>query len=238
MRFYAVYRALVRAKVALIRLRQPQLSHHVRLREHTTFEHYLALAERLHQPGDAIVIAMTGLSGSGKSTVARCLAETLGGVRVRSDVERKRLFGLAPNAASQDEIYTAEATVRTYARLARCAQAIVSAGLPVVLDAACLRRAERRAFRAEAGRLGVASALVACEAPLDVLRARVAARATRGDDASEAGLAVLERQIAWREVLDQDEQSHAHVIDTACTPEQLEESCAKLGRTVQLAMSR
>jgi hypothetical protein len=238
LRFYAIYRALVRAKVALIRLRQPQLSHHVRLREHTTFEHYLALAERLCQPGDAIVIAMSGLSGSGKSTVARCLAETLGGVRVRSDVERKRLFGLAPNVTSQGDIYTAEATVRTYARLTDCARTIASAGLPVVLDAASLRRDERQAFRAVADRLGIASALVVCEAPLDVLRARVASRATRGDDASEAGLAVLERQIAWREPLDQDEQRHAHVIDTAGTPEQLEESCVQLGRLLQLATSR
>jgi uncharacterized protein len=238
LRFYAVYRALVRAKVALIRLRQPQLSHHVRLREHTTFEHYLALAERLRQPGDAIVIAMTGLSGSGKSTVARCLAETLGGVRVRSDVERKRLFGLVPNAASEGDIYTAEATVRTYARLVECAQSVVSAGLPVVLDAASLRREERRTFRAVADRLGVANALVVCEAPLDVLRARVASRAALGGDASEADLAVLERQIMWREVLDQDEQRHAHVIDTACSPAQLEESCLQLGRKLQLAMQR
>ena len=236
LRFYAVYRALVRAKVALIRQRQPQLSHHVRLREHTSFEHYLALAERLRKSGHAIVIAMTGLSGSGKSTVARCLAETLGGVRVRSDVERKRLFGLAPNAASPGDIYTAEATVRTYARLAECARAIVSAGLPVVLDAAALRREERRAFRAVADRLGVASALVLCDAPLDILRARVASRAARGGDASEADLSVLERQIAWREELDPDERRSVHVIDTARSPEQLEADCVQLGRVLKLAI--
>ena len=228
LRFYAVYRALVRAKVALIRLRQPQLSHHVRLREHTTFEHYLRLAEQLREPGRPAVIAMSGLSGSGKSTVAQCLAECLGGVRVRSDVERKRLFGLAPDAASRGDIYTAEANRRTYVRLAECARSIVGAHVPVVIDAAALRRDERRAFRVVAEQLGVASALVLCEAPVEVLRARVASRAASGGDASEADLAVLERQIGWQEGLDEDERVAAHVIATGRAPAQVEEDCVRL----------
>jgi predicted kinase len=159
-------------------------------------------------------------------------------VSVRSDVERKRLFGLAPNATSQGDIYTAEATARTYARLADCAQAIVSAGLPVVVDAASLHRHERRAFRVLALKLGVASALIACEAPLDVLRARVAARAAAGGDASEADLTVLERQLAWREELDQDEQSDVHVIDTASSLVQVEENCRQLASVLQRTGSR
>ncbi len=96
LRLYAVYRALVRAKIALIRLQQPRVPQHVRLRQHTSFEHYLVLAERLRQPGPRILAVMTGLSGSGKSTVAQSLACALGGVRLRSDVERKRLHGMAP----------------------------------------------------------------------------------------------------------------------------------------------
>ncbi len=144
LRLYAAYRALVRAKVALTRQQQPQVAQPVRLREHTSFEHYLALAERLAKPTRGAIVVMTGLAGSGKSTVARCLAEGIGGVSVRSDIERKRLFGIAPLANSEGAIYTAEATLRTYDRLATLAATIVAAEVPVVVDAACLRRHERR----------------------------------------------------------------------------------------------
>jgi aminoglycoside phosphotransferase family enzyme/predicted kinase len=214
LRFYSVYRALVRAKVALIHLRQPQLPQQVRLREHTSFEHYLALAERLRRPGAPLLIVMTGLSGAGKSTVAQALAERVGGVRIRSDVERKRLYGLAPESKSDGSIYTTEATARTYARLADAARAVAAARVPAIVDAAFLKREERRQFRALAGALGVRHALVACEAPPDVLRARVAGRPL-GADPSEAGVEVLERQFGWREPLDAEERSDATVIDTA-----------------------
>jgi aminoglycoside phosphotransferase family enzyme/predicted kinase len=214
LRFYAVYRALVRAHVALIRLQQPQLAHKERLREHTSFEHYLALAERLHRPATAALVVMTGLSGSGKSMVALRLAERTGGVRVRSDVERKRLFGLAPDAASNGRIYTADATVRTYARLADMARLIIGARVPAIIDAAFLKRAERSRLHLLAAELGVPFALVECQAPLDQLRKRVAARAAAHQDPSEADVSVLERQIAWREPLSDDEQSLATVVET------------------------
>jgi uncharacterized protein len=227
LRFYSVYRALVRAKVALIHIQQPQLPQQVRLREHTSFEHYLALAERLCQPGEPLLIVMTGLSGAGKSTVAQALAERIGGVRIRSDVERKRLYGLAPEARSDGSIYTAEATTHTYARMAEAACAVTTARLPAIVDAAFLRRAERQQFRALAGALGVRHALVVCEAPLDVLRTRVAARAALGADPSEAGVDVLERQIDWREPLGAEELSDATVIDTTTGVRQ-QEGCQSL----------
>jgi hypothetical protein len=215
LRFYSVYRALVRAKVALIRLQQPQVPHQVRLREHTSFEHYLALAERLRRSGAPLLIVMTGLSGAGKSTVAQSLAERVGGIRIRSDVERKRLYGLAPESKSDGSIYTADATARTYVRLAEAARAVAAAGVPAIVDAAFLKREERLQFRALAGELGVHHVLVSCEAPPDVLRARVAARAALGADPSEAGVEVLERQLGWREPLGAQEQADATVIDTS-----------------------
>jgi aminoglycoside phosphotransferase family enzyme/predicted kinase len=228
LRFFAVYRALVRAKVALIRLQQPLLPQQVRLREHTSFEHYLALAERLRTKGAPLLVAMTGLAGAGKSTVAQLLGQALGGVRVRSDVERKRLFGLAPHARTDGRIYTPEANERTYARLAELARMIAAAGVPVVIDAAFLRRDERERFRALAAAIGVRHALIACEAPPEVLRARVAARAQSGGDPSEAGVEVLERQLGWREPLAADELDCATVIDTAVEPAQLRAACDAL----------
>jgi uncharacterized protein len=214
LRFYAVYRALVRAKIALIHLQQPNLPRHTRLREHASFEHYLALAEGLSRPAAPRLIVMYGLSGSGKSTVAQELVGLLGGVRIRSDVERKRLHGLAASAASRGTIYTSEGTARTYARLADAAQAAVDAGVTAIVDAAFLRRAERERFAALAAQLRARHRIVYCDAPPDVLRARVAARSARGGDPSEADLAVLERQFAWAEALDEAELDSMLRVDT------------------------
>lgn len=215
LRFYAVYRALVRAKIALIREQQPHVARHLRLHEHRSFAHYLALAERLTTSRARELVVMCGLSGSGKSTVARHLAETMPAIRVRSDVERKRLFGLAPTARSDGSIYGEDANRATYARLAEVARIVVDAGLAVVVDAAFLRRDERIAFRALAEALGARFTLLVCEAPLEVLRARVAARAAQGSDASEAGVDVLERQLGWWQPLGEDERAAAVRCDTA-----------------------
>jgi aminoglycoside phosphotransferase family enzyme/predicted kinase len=232
LRFYAVYRALVRAKVALIRLQQPQVPQHARLRSHASFEHYLALAERLRQPAAPLLVVMTGLSGAGKSTVAGHLAEGIGGARVRSDIERKRLFGLGALDASGGTIYGAQATARTYDRLAELARTVVQGGFPVLVDAAFLRRDERLRFRALAAALGARHVLVSCEAPADVLRQRIAERAARGADPSEATVEVLERQIGWREVPGDDERDTAVFIDTARDPAAVARASAALAATL------
>lgn len=226
--YYAVYRALVRAEVALIRLRQPELKRQVRLREHTSFEHYLALAERLCQPGARSLVVMTGLSGSGKSAVALELAQRLGGIRVRSDVERKRLFGFAPQDRTEPAVYSTEATARTYDRMAEVARVALLAGVPAVIDGACLRRVERDRFRALAQELDTRFTLVACDAPPDILRARVAARFTAGSDASEADLDVLERQMGWQEPLSPDERGDCIHLDTRADWAAVERRCRSL----------
>jgi hypothetical protein len=231
LRYYAVYRALVRAEVALIRHRQPQLRRQVRLREHTSFEHYLALAERLARPGARVLVAMTGLSGSGKSTVALELAERLEGIRVRSDVERKRLFGFAPQDRTDGGVYSPEATARTYDRMAQVARAALLADVPAVVDGAFLKRVERDRFRALATELGARFTLVSCEAPADVLRARVAARHRAGRDPSEADVEVLDRQIGWQERPAPEEESDCIHVDTTAEWAAIEERCRSLAES-------
>ncbi|MFN9478769.1 MAG: AAA family ATPase [Betaproteobacteria bacterium] len=215
LRYYAVYRALVRARVALIHEHQPGVTRAARVHEYRNFEEHLALAEALAGEPPPVLVATTGMSGSGKSTVALALAERLGGVRVRADVERKRLFGLAPHARSDGAIYSAEATRRTYARLNEVAALAVQARVPAIVDAASLKRAERAEFRALAAAYGARFVLLACEAPAEVLRARVARREQLDSDASEAGVAVLEQQRQWREPLAEDERSSAFTLDTS-----------------------
>ncbi len=214
LRFNEVYRALVRALVG-------------RLRAHGGGEvssiggpDYLRCAEGLastHIAQAPRLMITHGLSGSGKSTVASELLMVAGAIRIRSDVERKRLFGLSPLQRSADhavDIYTPEATRRTFGRLAECARVALHAGYPVIVDAAFLRRDERMAFHALAAEVGVPFSILWCRADEARLRERVVARDAGGKDASEADLAVLERQIATHEPLDAEERTVALEIAT------------------------
>jgi aminoglycoside phosphotransferase family enzyme/predicted kinase len=223
LRFYLVYRALVRAKVACIRVHQQGVPEDERRRGEREHVEYLRLARSLAGDSRRALVLMHGLSGSGKTTVAQVLVEALGAVRVRSDVERKRLVGLDAQARSGSALgaglYAADLTARTYARLAELARAIVEAGYPAVVDAAFLSRAQRAAFAALARELGVPCAIADCQAPEALLRERVAQRERAARDASEAGLAVLEHQLASREPLTGDELRTCVVFDARAEPE-------------------
>jgi aminoglycoside phosphotransferase family enzyme/predicted kinase len=205
LRFYEVYRAMVRGLVERVRSRTAGTA------SQAVRPDYLALARRLAQTagGPARLLITHGLSGSGKSTIAQQLLEFAGAIRVRSDVERKRLFGLAAlqrSAGQALDIYTPEATRRTLDRLKECARTALQAGYPVIVDAAFLRRADRRAFQVLATEAGVPFAILHCRASEPTLRQRVIVRGVDGgNDASEADVNVLERQLAHNEPLDRDE---------------------------------
>ena len=217
LRFYLVYRALVRAKVHLLRARQPRIQRAEKVRLTHAFHQYLRLAARLAEAGSPALLITHGLSGSGKTTATQPLIELLGAIRLRSDLERKRLHGLAPLAASASGpgsgIYAREATTATYRRLAELAQSVLDAGYPVVVDATFLQRDEREAFRALATRLRVPFAILDFEAPEAALRARITGRRARADDASEADLSVIERQLATREPLAPEEMTATVAVD-------------------------
>ena len=216
LRFYLVYRALVRAKVSCLRAHQAGVAARERREIELEYRRHLRLAERLAAPAHAALLIMHGLSGSGKTSIAQNLLETLGAVRLRSDVERRRLFGIAAEARSGSgldaDLYAADASRRTYARLAEHARALLEARYPVIVDAAFLKRAERDRFAELARGAGAHFLIVACTAPAATLRARVAARARAARDASEAGLAVLERQFATEEPLAPDEAGYSMTI--------------------------
>lgn len=219
LRFYMVYRALVRAKVHLMRSRQPHLPRREKTRLSRAFREYLQLAARCAAPGRAALMITHGPSGCGKTTATQPLIELLGAVRIRSDLERKRLHRLAPLAASGSGldagIYTRAAGAATYRRLGALARTIVRAGFPVVIDAAFLERPQRIAFRALAERLEAAFLILDFRAPVPVLRARIARRRARANDASEADVAVLERQLATRDPLTPAETAAALAVDAA-----------------------
>ena len=209
MRFYIVYRALVRAKVARIRGTQPGTSRESRAQAARDYARYLAFARGAATGACGALIVMHGLSGSGKSTAARQLAESLHLVQLRSDVERKRLHGLAPRARTASGlsagVYTTADTERTYVRLADLACHVIAAGYPAIVDAAFLAARHREQFRRLAREVNVPFSIVSCTAPAEVLRQRLALREAQGNDASEAGLAVLEQQRVTCEPLAENE---------------------------------
>ncbi len=166
--FYLTYRAMVRAKVAGIRLGQSDLS--AQEAEHTrqAFGSYLDLAEQYTRPSRPRLLITHGLSGSGKTFATQPLVDATGVIRLRSDVERKRLFGLAPlersSSRSDVDLYAPDSTQRTYAHLAQQAARVIEAGFTVLVDATFLKRAQRDAFRRLAARLGVPFTILACRA--------------------------------------------------------------------------
>ncbi len=213
LRYYLIYRALVRALVLALRARETGAAD-----EANRTRGYLSLAQRFAAGGHAAIIINHGVSGSGKSTLAQHLLKDLRAIRLRSDVERKRLFGLASGARTGSALahaaYTQQATQDTYAELERLARIVAEASYPVIVDATFLKRSQRERFRTLAAMLDVPFAILDCRAPEGVLRARVAEREARGRDPSEADVAVLEHQLATREPLQADEQASSIIFDS------------------------
>jgi len=209
--FYLVYRALVRAKVAAIKREQAASDEH-------DSERYVATALDLVTPRRPMLVITYGLSGSGKTSVTDELVRHLPAIRARSDVERKRLHGLAASARTGSGVgaglYAASASRHTYATLANLADALLRNGENAIVDAAFLRRSERLALRQVAAMNAARFAILECTAPVAELRRRIKARANAGRDASEADLAVLDHQLATAEPLDGAERRHAVTVDT------------------------
>jgi uncharacterized protein len=215
--FYRVYRAMVRAKVDALRLGQ-DLAPAERAEVLRDYHGYTDLAERYTQTTRPVLCVTHGLSGSGKTTVAEKIVDRYGMLRIRSDVERKRLHGLEQSARSGSDIdagiYSGDATRATYAHLAELAETALRAGWSVIVDAAFLQAWQRRSFAALAGRLGIPFAILDIEVPLATLRRRLVRREARASDASEANLDVLERQLATRDPLTEDELASRRIIHT------------------------
>lgn len=216
LRLYASYRAMVRAKVTAIRLSQEEDESRRRpiLEEHRS---YLALASSYVHSTPPVLILTHGVSGTGKSCISARLADEAGCLHLRSDVERKRLFGIAPFESSRPsghDIYTPDASERTYQALLDAADAALSGGWTVVVDATFLREKQRRPFIELADSCGGACRILVLSAPEAVLRERVQARLEAGGDPSEADITVLESQLRRAEPPGENEKALCIDIDT------------------------
>ncbi len=219
--FYKVYRALVRAKVTAIRLSQDDVSEGERPDLERDLRDYINLAESYISAAQPAVIITRGPSGSGKSFASRLLAMWLPALQIRSDVERKRLYGLRPEEGSDSKpregMYSTKVTSKTYQRLLDLAEDIVAFGYTVIVDATFLKQEQRRLFAAMAGRMLVPFVILDMNLPDQLLHERVRDRLEHGDGVSEANETVLDMQLGAADPLTTEERRSAVVV-TADNP--------------------
>ncbi|MCP5417869.1 MAG: AAA family ATPase [Chromatiaceae bacterium] len=217
LRFYQLYRAMVRAKVEAIRLHQTGVTAAEREQLQAEFFTYLENARSYTGEGRAALLITHGFSGSGKSTLSERLSMELPAVRIRSDVERKRLAGLAADADSFSApaagIYTPEFSARTYQQLLMLAQVVLKAGYGVIVDAAFLKCRERDPFTMLALELGLPFLILDFQVSDEVLRNRVRARRLHGSDPSEADEKVLAHQFRSAERLTASERKRSVAVN-------------------------
>jgi len=218
LRYYLVYRAMVRAKVAILRRQQTAAGSTGHDQAGADYRQYIKLALAYTRQDRAVMVITRGLSGSGKSTVARALCERSGMIQLRSDVERKRLAGLSARANSRSGtgtgLYSADKTASTYLQLATLAKTVLAAGYSVTIDATFLKRVHRDQFRTLAATSGAAFLILECTAENSELERRILSRNTSQNDASEATLDVLHAQQAADEPLSGEELQYLLRVNT------------------------
>ena len=211
LRYYMSYRAMVRAKIAAYLIEQNPENEALVQNSLATCRAYLQLAKRLCYPTRYSLTITHGISGSGKSTASQRWMMEHGAVRLRSDVERKRLCDLAifePTPIKMKErVYSAETTQKTFDRLYQLANGLLRAKMPVVVDAAFLRRKERMQFQALATQLDIPFHILKLPIPSDsTLEKRLFKRACLGNEASDASFNIALAQKKWMEPLTEDEE--------------------------------
>ncbi|MGE8409235.1 MAG: bifunctional aminoglycoside phosphotransferase/ATP-binding protein [Pseudomonas sp.] len=214
--FYKAYRALVRAKVALFSMPADAdgVQRATTLRQ---YRNYANLAESYSAIPSRLLAITHGVSAVGKSHVAMRLVEALGAIRLRSDVERKRVFGEQNNEVAgqlQSGIYSADASQATYERLHKLAAIILRAGFPAVIDATYLKQAQRQAAADVASDTGVPFLILDCNAPDAVIASWLAQRQADQTDPSDATLEVIAAQQASREPLSSEEKLQSKRVET------------------------
>ncbi len=213
--FYMIYRALVRAKIDIIRARQPGISKAEQNDAEGDFDKYLQLAANYSKPSTGQLLITCGMSGSGKSTITHRLLESINAVRIRSDVERKRLFDIRMDSGSKacygEGIYSSEATGLTYMKLVDLAGHVLDAGYRVIIDAACLRLEERKLFHELSVQKKAVYTILEFTASPETLRRRIT---NRKKDVSDADLSILEHQLQGKQTLSISEKPYAITIDT------------------------
>ncbi len=219
---FQAYRAVVRALVHTIRSDRDENGSNPEQAAGDRVRNLLSTAEKaIEQPPEGGLLLMHGLSGSGKTTLSGSLLEQMGGYRIRSDVERKRLHGLSPgespeqDAAFGEGMYSTESTDRTYNRLLEAAGPVVQTGETVFLDATYLRERHRKQALEQAREWGVPAAILYLKAEESTLEQRLREREA---GASDADPSVLRKQTKVREPLTAAERERTIEVKASSPP--------------------
>ena len=215
LRFYLVYRAMVRAKVDAIRAHQAGISQQEADEANRECYSYLQLALSYSKQKTPFIIITRGMSASGKSTLTQPLLEKLGAIRIRSDIERKRLFNIKPeqdsHANAEQGIYSPDATNKTYFKLLQLAEVILDAGLPVIVDATYSAFEQRNLFKELATKKQARYIILEFVVTDKTLKQRIR---DRKNDVSDADLTILENQLNHWRPLQQAEKLDSILINT------------------------
>ena len=219
--FYRIYRSMVRAKVADIQRKQTRDSSSRKQLTQKLFDH-VSLANSYRQKKQPTFLCIThGFSGSGKTTYTEQLVDLSGAIRIRSDVERKRLFDLKAETHAGDQVelglYTSDASKNTYAQLAKLTRLVINAGYSVIVDATFLNFDKRKLFNDIAEDKCLPYRILDFTASVSTLEKRIIERNRIGLDASDADLAVLKFQLGNHDALSDNEKQYTLLINTEKT---------------------
>ncbi|MCK4586390.1 MAG: AAA family ATPase, partial [Gammaproteobacteria bacterium] len=224
LRFYLVYRAMVRAKVAGLQLLQSANNSEPKNESLTDeIENYIKLACQYTQTTNPKLIISHGLSGSGKTYLSQLLLEQAFPeqgdiIRLRSDVERKRLSTMKETKRDKSGInkgiYTSKSSQQTYERLLQLTGSVLKAGFSVIVDAAFLKADQRQQFYHYAKETNIPFLILHSKANMDIQRQRLHTRQEQDKDASDADDAILNQQLEHYSPLTAIEQSHTITVDT------------------------
>jgi uncharacterized protein len=217
-RFYLVYRAMVRAKVSCIRLTQNGETTERQDHERIELQNYIDQAISYLKPVNTKLLITHGLSGSGKTTISQKLLEILGAVRIRSDVERKRLNMFTSEERTDSSvgegIYTKEKSLQTYQWLGHAAKQALIAGYTVIIDATFIKTSQRKQMQKIAEDNKVPLVILDFQADYSSLKSRIKERQKESGDMSDADINVLNWQIKNQESLCDDDIRRTITIDT------------------------
>lgn len=206
---YVSRQTYVRAKVTSFLLGDPGVPEAEKQQAKETAALYYRLAWQFSQPRQGKLMIMAGLSGSGKSSTARQIAARSSAIQIRSDAVRKHLGGVPLNQRGGDDLYSAEMTEKTYAKLLELGLALASQGFPVILDAKYDRVARRQTVIEQAASQQIPLQIIHCDAPLETLKARLD---QRQGDIADATATLVAQQVF--EPFTATEQAYVTAIDT------------------------